>query len=276
MKVFTIIVTYNGIKWINKCLKSVVSQSEVLVVDNDSTDDTIKFIKQNFPNVIILPQSQNLGFGLANNIGINHALKNHADAVFLLNQDAFVQQNCIHNLIESHNENLDFGIISPIHLNGNGSRLDYSFQKVTSMLTLISDLILRQNSEKIYEINFINAAAWFIPKQVLLTVGGFDPLFFLYGEDDNYCQRVLYHGYKIGIIPNATILHDSGNNNYVEGFPGTEKYYRQFLNSIYIKYANVNTNNFKKLKKLKLYLFKKVLKDLFFLKFDKAFLSLKK
>jgi GT2 family glycosyltransferase len=279
MKVFAIIVTYNGMKWIQECLNSVLNSSipiEIIVIDNCSMDGTSNFIQLNFPMVSVLSQTENLGFGVANNIGINHAVKNGADAVFLLNQDAFVQKNCIQNLVEAYQQNRDFGIISPIHLNGNGSALDHSFQKVSYMSSLLSDLVVGQYSQKIYEINFINAAAWFIPKQVLLTVGGFDPLFFLYGEDDNYCQRVLYHGFKIGIIPNATIFHDSDNNNYEEGYPGSDKYYRQFLNSIYIKYANVNTDNFKKLKKLKIYLFRKALGKLFVFKIDSALLSLEK
>jgi GT2 family glycosyltransferase len=273
MKVFTIIVTYNGIKWIDKCLKSVVNQSDVLVVDNNSTDGTLSFIVDNYPTVIVLPQVENLGFGLANNKGINYAIKYGADAVFLLNQDAYAQPDCIFNLKNSSINNPEYGIISPIHLNGDGTEVDYTFLKVTSPFAasnLISDLILRKFSKEIYLLNFINAASWFIPVRVFYKVGGFDPLFFLYGEDDNYCQRVLYHGFKIGIIPNATIFHDSANSNYQIGEEGTDKYFRQFINSIYIKYADVNSENYKKIDKFRRYVFKKALYFLFTNKLQKS------
>ena len=260
MKVFAIIVTYNGMKWIDKCLKSIVNQSEVVIIDNNSTDDTLRFVTANFPTVVVLPQTENLGFGLANNKGIEYAIKQDADAVFLLNQDAFAQMDCVANLKKATQENPEYGIISPIHLNGAGTEVDYSFLKVTSPFSasnLTSDLIVRKFSKSIYPLQFINAAAWFIPKKVFHKVGGFDPLFFLYGEDDNYCQRVLYHGFKIGIIPNATIFHDSNNSNYQAGEAGSEKYFRQFINSVYIKYADINTENYKKTAKFKRYVLKK-------------------
>lgn len=277
MKVFTVIVTYNGMKWIDECLKSIINQSEVIVIDNNSTDDTLSYITANFPTVIVLPQTENIGFGLANNKGIDYAIKNGADAVFLLNQDAFAQIDCIANLKKSSTGNPEYGIISPIHLNGDGTAVDYTFLKVTSPFSasnLTSDLIVRKFSKSIYPLQFINAAAWFIPKRVFYKVGGFDPLFFLYGEDDNYCQRILYHGFKIGVIPNATIFHDSSNSNYQVGEDGSEKYFRQFINSVYIKYADVNTEHYKKLKKFKRYILKKALFFLFTNQLDKSKLFL--
>lgn len=276
MKVFAIIVTYNGMKWIDKCLNSIVDQCEVVVVDNNSSDDTVDYIKTNFSSVKVLPQSVNHGFGDANNIGISYALQNGAEAVFLLNQDAFAQKDCVRDLVVAYQQYPDYGIISPVHLNGNGNALDYTFQKVTYMSPIISDLVLRNESNAIYAINFINAAAWFVPKEILLKVGGFDPLFFLYGEDDNYCQRVLFHGFKIGIIPNATIYHDSNNSNYQSGIAGSEKYFRQFLNSVYIKYADINKDNYKKLLKFKVYILRNVLVNLITFKIDKAILLFQK
>lgn len=259
MKVVTIIVTFNGMKWIEKCLLSVISQSEVIVIDNNSSDETVGFIKINFPEVILLPQDKNWGFGKANNIGISYALNNGAEAVFLLNQDAYVEKECLDKLVKAHIENPEFGIISPIHLNWDGTAVDRSFMDYISpyyVPKLNSDLIVKNFSKNIYETKFINAAAWLIPRDVFYKVGGFDPIFFLYGEDDNYSQRVLYHGYKIGIMPNATIFHDSKNFSHKLNSPGCENYYNQFLNKVYIKYANINADDYKKTLKLKWYLVK--------------------
>jgi GT2 family glycosyltransferase len=279
MKVFTVIVTYNGMNWIDQCLKSVITQSEVVVVDNNSSDLTVNFIKQNYPSVKLLEQNINLGFGRANNIGISYALNNNAEAVFLLNQDAFAKKDTINKLITASIKNPEFGIISPIHLNGDGSAVDYSFLRFinpNNVENLNSDLILRNFSKSIYEIKFVNAAAWFIPKKVFYDVGGFDPIFFLYGEDDNYCQRLIHHGYKIGIIPSTTIFHDSLNTNYEEGFPGGEKYFRQFINSVYVKYANINAFKKEDVRKFKTYLLRKFIVNLLLLKIFKAKLFLKK
>jgi GT2 family glycosyltransferase len=276
MKVFTIIVTYNGLKWLDKCISSVLEQSTVIVVDNNSSDNTLKIIIEKFPEVVLLPQDMNRGFGVANNIGISYAIKNGAGAVFLLNQDAYAGKDCIGNLVKISKIKTDYGIISPLHFNGNGNALDYSFQKLAYMSPLISDLITKQYSKDIYDFKFINAAAWFIPKDVFLKVGGFDPMFFMYGEDDNFSQRVLYYCFKVGVIPSAEIFHDTSNNNYELGTYGSEKYCRQFINSINVKYANINTDNYKRLWRFKLFLLKKGLIALLFFNISKAKVYLEK
>lgn len=270
MKIYTIIVTYNGLKWIDNCIRSVDGHSDVIVVDNNSSDNTVSYVAENFPFVIVLAQTKNLGFGVANNVGISFAINKGADAIFLLNQDAYAGKDCIKKLVSISKSKPEYGIISPVHLNGDGSALDYSFQKVAYMSPLISDLITKHYSRAIYNFKFINAAAWFIPKEVFLKVGGFDPLFFMYGEDDNFSQRVLYHNFKIGVIPNSVIFHDSSNNNYQLGAPRSAKYYGQFLNSVHVKYANINTEYYKKLRKYKFYLLKKMFFKLVVFKIDRA------
>ena len=86
----------------------------------------------------------------------------------------------------------------------------------------------------------VNAAAWLIPKKTLEIVGGFSPLFFLYGEDDNYCQRVKFHNLKIGICPGSYIKHDSGTSYHIDIRPGSEEYYRRFLNQVIVIGGDVN------------------------------------
>ncbi len=97
-----------------------------------------------------------------------------------------------------------------MHLNGNYTALDIKFANYLipeNCKHFISDLYLNK-LHKIYEANFVNAAAWLIPVNCLKKVGFFDPLFFFYGEDNNYLQRVQYHGFKTGITTVCTICHD--------------------------------------------------------------------
>lgn len=84
-------------QWLQKCLDSCKGY-QVIIVDNNSTDGTVSFIKENFPNIHLIPQTENLGFGQANNIGIKYALEQRAEYVFLLNQDAYLQEGCLGNL----------------------------------------------------------------------------------------------------------------------------------------------------------------------------------
>src|SRR5690554_3011962 len=106
-----VIVTFNALPYIQECLDS-CKGSNIVVVDNASTDKTVTYIQTNFPHVQLFPQKQNLGFGQANNLGIRFALNNGADYVFLLNQDAYLEEGCLETLLEVHRQNPNYGILS--------------------------------------------------------------------------------------------------------------------------------------------------------------------
>jgi len=215
----------------------------VVVVDNDSCDDTVSFIKENYPDIALLQHNKNLGFGQANNIGMSYALKQGADYVFLLNQDAYLEKDTIEKLVEVHKKIDNFGILSPIHLNGTGTRLDRNFSNYvnyTGNRDFFSDYVLNKSIKPIYTVPFVNAAGWLIPRECLETVGGFEPIFFHYGEDDNYCQRVNYHGFKIGIVPDAKLLHDRENRDGQEISYGGSKYFQAMERQLKLKYADIN------------------------------------
>ena len=129
-KIFVIIVTYNGSKWIEKCISSVMNSSylvKIIAIDNNSDDNSVQLLKQ-FPQVHLIESQENLGFGKANNLGIDLALQKKADYVFLLNQDTWIFENTILNLILAAENNTSFGIISPMHFSGDGVNLDESFK----------------------------------------------------------------------------------------------------------------------------------------------------
>tara|TARA_R100000306_G_scaffold22778_1_gene26168 strand:- start:6751 stop:7680 length:930 start_codon:yes stop_codon:yes gene_type:complete len=243
--VFIIIVTYNAMLWIEKCLDN-CKEYQVIIVDNCSTDGTVAYIKENFPEVRLMLQKKNLGFGQANNIGIRYALDQGADYVFLLNQDAYLQEGCIEKLVAVHKENPSYGVISPVHLNGQGDQLDEKFllylhrDEVTNALLLDA---FQNNTSSVYPIEFVNAAGWLLSKQALQTVGGFDPIFFHYGEDDNYCQRVHYHGFKIGVVPSAFLFHDRESRPSKKPIYGSDEYFILLERNFKIRFGNINLEN---------------------------------
>lgn len=274
MKISVVIVTFNGMKWIEDCINSIYESSllpEIIVVDNCSTDNTVHFLKSNYSQKIKLVESkENIGFGRANNLGISLALQLDSDFVFLLNQDTIIQKDTVEKLLEVSIKNVDFGIISPIHSDGGGTFLDVSFLYYINRQgkDLISDSILNKKLKEIYEVEMINAAAWFIPKKTFEIVGGFDPMFFLYGEDDNFCQRMLFHNFKIGVTPKTVIMHDSDNNYTVNFSKGSEKYYNKFLNRIRVQYGNVNSEDYRKINKIRRHFFKEAIVSLLKLNFN--------
>lgn len=209
--VYSIIVTFNGANWICNCLDSLFEstiKTQIIVVDNSSTDDTLSILKKNYPTVFVIENNANVGFGQANNLGIDVALKFNPEYIFLINQDAWVQPDTIHKLIEVSKERKNYCILSPLHLNGDEDALDYKFvyhlaQEYKETITFEA----LTSNDRLIDVKFVNAAIWLIKTDCLKLIGKFDSIFFHYGEDNDFANRVLYHGFKIGIYTQAIGFH---------------------------------------------------------------------
>ena len=156
MKVLVIIVSYNFEPWIDRCLGSLrLSQYpvDIVVIDNGSKDQTVQRIQKDFPEIHLLPQNENLGFGRANNIGMQIALAEGYDFVFLLNQDAWVDSNTIGKLVELSQSHPQYGILSPVHLTGQGDKPDPGFGHYAQIQQLD-----QLPAKDILTIPFVNAA----------------------------------------------------------------------------------------------------------------------
>lgn len=221
-KILVIIVAYNSMKWADRCYSSLRDTSvgcDVFTIDNGSTDGTPEYIKAHFPEVILHEAKQNLGFGRANNLGLQKALDEGYDYVYLLNQDAWVETDTFAKLIETSLRHPEYGVLSPLQMQADLQHMDDRF--VTYVIGenqkkrpyLIEDFYFNR-FEDVYETSFVMAAHWFITSHCLQMVGGFSPTFFHYGEDNNYLQRVRYWKLKVGIVPAARAVHDRENNNW--------------------------------------------------------------
>ena len=207
MKVLVIIVSYNFEPWIDRCLGSLAASNypvDVLVIDNASKDHTIQRLQTDYPHIRLIAGPTNLGFGKANNIGMQIALTEGYEAVFLMNQDAWIAQDAIGTLVERCINYPGYGILSPVHLTASGKTLDPGFSSYTQIRE-VSQLPLQ---EAIVPLAFVNAAFWMIPTNVLKQAGGFSSLFYHYGEDKDFINRLTFHGFKIGYVPNAFGCHD--------------------------------------------------------------------
>lgn len=234
MKALVIIVSYNFERWIERCLGSLrqsVSPVDVLVVDNCSQDATTRIVAEQYPEVRLIHSKENLGFGRANNIGLRIALEEGYDAVFLLNQDAWIDAETIGTLAELSEKYPQYGILSPVHLTGKGDQPDRGFGSYAHL----AHLDQLRTDKPVIPVSFINAAFWMIPASVLRVVGGFSPLFYHYGEDKDYINRLRYHGYELGYSPNVFGCHDREFRKVShEAFLRSEQIY------LLTEYANIN------------------------------------
>lgn len=235
MKVLVIIVAYNFERWIDRCLGSLRQSTlrpDVLVVDNASKDNTVAAIGNGYPEVRLIKSKANLGFGKANNIGMKIACEEGYDAVYLMNQDAWVLPDTLVTLCKVSEAHADYGVVSPVHLDGTEAALDKGFAAYSGKKSKADIEALANGDRDIVELPFVNAAHWFIPVAVLRRMGGFSPLFHMYGEDVDLTNRLHHLGYKMGYTPLTAAIHDRGGYT-------TNCYLTSYV-YLLSEYANIN------------------------------------
>jgi GT2 family glycosyltransferase len=192
-RVLVIVVTHNGMHWLERCLSSVYADADLYVWDNDSTDGSADFVQANYPAAKLIRSAENLGFSIPNNKGMQYALDKGYDFAYLLNQDAWLEADALEKLVAAADANPALGLLSPLQMTDGYQSLDKNFNKYYHKK----------------EIKFVMAAHWLIPASALRRVGLFnEELFPLWGQDDDWCQRLDYYGLKIGVIPEARAVHD--------------------------------------------------------------------
>lgn len=227
-KLFIIIVTWNGEKFIYDCLKSVYSQNEldfgVIVVDNGSTDRTKEIIKESFNNVILIESEKNLGFAAGNNVGIRKALSLGAEYVSLLNQDTEVSSDFARNCVNHLEMNDKTGLVSPIILFPKSDRIWFAGSRIfrgrdilnhptTKIGEHLNKKMILTESDKNNVADWLPACALFVRRDVFNKIGLIDEKFFMYGEDVDFSLRAHKAGYKIELVSNTTIVHKEKYNS---------------------------------------------------------------
>lgn len=235
-RVIGVVVTYNGRKWVDLCLPSLLQNQRVegvIVIDNGSTDGTCEAARRHGSRVRVQESGCNQGFGKANNVGIEQALAAGASHVFLLNQDAWIEPSGIDKLLAYFEPNAGWGILCPLQLKGDGKALD-QFQFGCLPDELASDLCLGQPIASVYRVPFMNAAAWLISREAIEAAGGFDPVFTMYGEDDDYVRRLTRENFKVGLCPGVKVFHDRGERKLTTAAARNRA---QAMAILYLKYS---------------------------------------
>ena len=209
-EILVIVVAFNGLRWIERCVESVSNAgADLLLIDNGSTDGTREWLASQ--GIETLHRDDNPGFGAANNIGLKLALERGYGYVYLLNQDAWLCDGCLEQMLRvfRSEDAAGYGVLSPLQYEGSGRKLDRNFaRKCRSRLEDAGWTKRKGGGPAVVEVPFVMAAHWMISLYALKTVGGFSPAFKQYGEDDNWLQRLHFHGLKCGVVPAAKAVHD--------------------------------------------------------------------
>ena len=228
--VSALIVSYNVRQYVLETLRAYYStcgpSAAAIVVDNASTDGSADAIEGAYPQTRVIRLAQNLGFGRANNAGLETA---SSDFVLLLNPDVILGEGCVARLAEFLGAHPDAGAASPRLARPDG-RLDLaarrafpsplaSFFRFSGLSRLFpnSPRFNRYNlgnvpAGTVHEIDSGTAACLLVRRSALDKVGFFDPDFFMYGEDLDLCYRLKQAGWKIYYVPTATAVHVKGTS----------------------------------------------------------------
>ena len=210
-----IIVNYNRKNDLEKCIMSVInsdySNFEILIVDNGSTDGSLPYVRERFPNLQIISNTLNLGFTGGNNQGMEYFLEKQAEFIFLLNNDAVVNKDAIGELVMQAKLHPTAGVFGGKILNiENPSYLVDAGGGVKNGWKAY----LRGEGERdanqydtIEKMDFVMGCAMLIRTNMIRDIGFFDEDYFVYHEEIDLCYRAKINGYETLYIPKAVIFH---------------------------------------------------------------------
>ncbi len=224
-KTFVVIPNLNGRGVIGDAIVSLQDQTqpcEIVVVENNSTDDSLTYLQQNFPAVTILPQKKNLGFAGGVNAGIRYALEQEAEYVALLNNDATVDKGWLKALVEASEAEPDGGIVTGKILNQDGSRIDSTGEHYSNWGLPYPRGRGEAVSDTYDKDTFVFGAsggASLYRVKMLNQIGLFDEDFFAYYEDVDLSFRAQLAGWKVSYVPQALAYHQIGaTSSKIKGF----------------------------------------------------------
>ena len=247
-----IIVAYNSCDFLPACLKSVRDacegvESQIIVLDNGSSEPILPEIKKFFPEVLWLDSKENLGFGKGCNLAEKHATKPY---LFFINPDTIISKNAFHEMLQFMEEHPDAGTVGCRILNEDGSlqwACRRSFPTIVSAVsktiglaalfpknkTLASYNMTYADPDEVTEVDAISGSFFCMPRDLYEKLGGFDEDFFMYGEDLDLCFRAKVAGRKNYYTPSTNILHFKGQSCRTRRWDSYLDFYKAML--IFVK-----------------------------------------
>ena len=224
---------------------------EVLVVDNNSRDGCLKMVQENFPSVITIQSSKNIGFGAGNNLALKKA---RGDFILFINPDVAIISEMIVKLFTFIKSRPEVGIVGPRLLNPDGSLQFSCFRFPTIFMPFYSRTILKKipyvrkklnryrmvdfDHKETRPVDWIVGGCMMIRKQALDSYGFFDERYFMYFEDIDLCRTFWKNGVKVYYYPQAEMVH------YHQRLSADEDFIKNFFNktlyfhiSSWIKYV---------------------------------------
>ncbi|UCF78326.1 MAG: glycosyltransferase family 2 protein [Candidatus Eiseniibacteriota bacterium] len=215
-KVAVIVVNWNAREDTRECIESLGRSShsplDVILVDNASSDGSVTHLKQLFPEVTFIQNPRNEMFARASNAGMRLALERGADHLFLLNNDAVVEEGTVHELVRVLESSPDVGLV--------GSKILYFSQKdviwsaggeVMLWAGITRHRGIRQRDSGQFDeqadVGYLTGCALMAKRGLVERVGFLDPSYYMYGEDADWCLRARKTGFRVVYVPASRVWH---------------------------------------------------------------------
>lgn len=199
--------------------------AEIIVVDSGSSDGSTEMVRERYPAVQLLPQTQNLGFSRCNNFGLARTSGRY---ILLLNPDTEVQPDAIGKLIDYLDANPDAGIIGPHTLNSDGSHQSTRRRFPTIWTGIFESTwlagfapagverayrLLNTDDGALLDVDWVQGSALMLRREVYRAIGGLDEAYTMYSEELDYCRRAKAAGWRVVYHGGATITHHGGQSS---------------------------------------------------------------
>jgi len=227
-KVSIIIVTYNGLPFLKKCLPTIFYQTyqniEIIIVDNNSSDGTAEYMNQHYPKITVIKNEKNEGFAKANNIGVDNAT---GEFVFLLNNDTELFPDAVERLVHAYKPR---SILTAYQISTRAKHLP---GRVGSGVDIFGYPYFDHANPKRTRLFYADGAAMFLTKNDFLSIGGFDEKLYMFQEDIDFSWRARIMGYNILGVSEAKLYHYYGGTATLKADKKTgytTSYFRRYLN----------------------------------------------
>ena len=246
--VSVIIVSYNVKRYVTHCIETVlcsdyIGEKEIIVVDNNSFDETSQYLRESFPEIKLIENHKNVGFGKA----VNHAAETATgEYLLILNPDTILQENTISTFVNYLKTHSEVGLIGPKIINPDGTlqltckRSFPTFSVALPKLLGFSKIFPQTkwagkynltylDPNKIHSVDAVSGSCIFIRKTLFHEIDGFDEQFFLFGEDLDLCFRMKQKGHEIHYVPSTQILHYKGESVKFAPYDSRSAFYNAMI-----------------------------------------------
>lgn len=251
IEVSIVIVNWNVREQVLKCIESLVKtvhiKNEVIVVDNNSNDGSIRAIKEKYPQVKAIQLDKNNGFSRANNIGMRLAKGKY---ILFANPDVEFMPGAVENMIDFLKQNPDYGMVGPKIINLDGTiqttcHRDYPTIKNELILEmglerfsrkLIKRILDEKDFSQPQDMKCGSGSCMLLRREAVYNIGGFNEEYFLYGEDVELCFTLSKKGWKLKYLPSSIVLHLKASSTKQCDYSQMRRHYYN-ASSIYFRQA---------------------------------------